>query len=252
MTVLAIDIGNTNVKYGLYRDGVLTEVLAGATDRIQTADEYGVLLTRLVRWQVGGCIISSVVPPVTEALSQAVRRYLGVEPLVVRPGIKTGLVMRYETPQTLGADRVVASVAAAHRYGAPVLALSFGTATVFNVVDAEGAFLGGAIAPGLRVAADAMSRSAARLTQVELTAPPSVIGRTTQQAIQAGAVYGFVGLVEGIVARLRASLPAGQHEAPVVATGGLVNVVAPLTRSIDHVEPDLTLAGLHLLWEMNR
>jgi len=251
VTLLAIDIGNTNIKYGLYRHGVLTDVVSGATDRIQTADEYGVLLTRLVPWQVDGCIVSSVVPPVTEALTHAVRAYLRVDPMIVRPGIRTGLTMRYETPHTLGSDRVVAAVAAVHRYGAPVIAASFGTATVFNVVDAERAFLGGAIAPGLRVAADAMSRSAARLTQVELEAPPSVIGRSTQEALQSGAVFGFVALVEGIVARLRAALPGGQA-VPLVATGGLVEIVAAHTTAIDHVEPDLTLAGLHLLWGMNR
>lgn len=250
MTLLAIDIGNTNIKYGMFRHGVLVDVVATATDRVQTADEYGVLLSRLVRWRVDGCILSSVVPPVSEAITAAVRTYLGVEPLVVRPSLRTGLNLRYETPHTLGADRLVAAVAAVERYGAPVIAISFGTATVFNVVDTERAFLGGAIAPGLRVAADAMSRSAARLTRVDLAAPTSVIGRNTQQALQSGAVYGFVGLVEGIIARLRVTLPGAS--APVVATGGLVHVLAPLTSAIDHVDPDLTLSGLRLLWDMNR
>ncbi len=254
--LLTIDVGNTNIKYGLFDGDQLVGEFRVATDRAQTADEYGLVLRRLLDGlpdaALDGAILSSVVPPVTSALVQAVRVYLGLEPLVVRHGIRTGLVNQYETPHTLGADRLVASAAAAALYRPPVIVVACGTATVFNVVNAERAFLGGAIAPGLRTAADALVRAAARLTRIELAAPPSVIGRTTPQALQAGAVYGFVALIEGILARLRATLPPNGRPLTVVGTGGLVHVVAPLTTAIDVVDPSLTLTGLRLLWEMNR
>ena len=253
--LLTIDVGNTNIKYGLFNGDRLVEEFRVATDRAQTADEYGLVLRHLLEGlpgaSVDGAILSSVVPPVTSALVQAVRGYLGLDPLVVRHGIRTGLVNQYETPHTLGADRLVASAAAAALYGAPVIVVACGTATVFNVVSAERAFLGGAIAPGLRTAADALARAAARLTRIELAAPPSVIGRTTHDALQSGAVYGFVALIEGILARLRATFPLDGPPPTIVGTGGLVHVVAPLTTAIDVVDPDLTLTGLRLLWEMN-
>lgn len=267
--LLAIDVGNTNVKYGLFVGDRLAHVFQVATDRVQTADEYGIVLRKLLAdlqapglgpppdWDsrelgLTGAILSSVVPPVTTTLIRAVRVYLGLDLLVVRPGIQSGLHMAYETPVTLGADRLVAAAAAAMLYGAPVITVAFGTATVFNVVSVERQFLGGAIAPGLRVAADSLTRAAARLPRIDLSAPPSSIGRTTQQALQAGAVYGYVGLVEGLIHQLGRALPDASPRPRVIATGGLASVVAPLTSAIDVVDPNLTLTGLRLIWAMNQ
>lgn len=254
--LLAIDVGNTNIKYGLFDGDRVVEEFRVATDRSQTADEYGIILRQLIDraplTRLDGAIMSSVVPPVTGALVNAVRTYLGVETLVVRHGIKTGLTNHYETPHTLGADRVVASAAAAALYGPPVITVACGTATVFNVVDAEFRFIGGAIAPGLKTATDALSRAGARLTRIDLVAPPSVIGRTTQQSLQAGAVYGFVSLVEGILERIQAAIPSQDGPPHVIGTGGLIHVIAPLTTAIEIVNPDLTLVGLRLIWEMNQ
>lgn len=265
--LLAIDVGNTNVKYGLFVGDRLVHVFQVVTDRVQTADEYGVVLRQLLadlhapgvgpppdwdRRELGltGAILSSVVPPVTTTLVDAVRVYLGLDMLVVRPGVPTGLRIAYETPSTLGADRLVAAAGAALLYGAPVITVAFGTATVFNVVDAERRFLGGAIAPGLRVAADSLTRAASRLPRIDLTAPASVIGRTTQQALQSGAVYGYVALVEGLLRQLAQALPDGSPPPRVVATGGLAGVIAPLTSAIHVVDPSLTLNGLRLIWDM--
>ncbi len=253
--LLAIDVGNTNVKYGLFDGERLVEVFQVATDRAQTADEYGMVLRRLLDsgppYRIHHAILSSVVPPVTQTLVQAVRVYLGLDLLVVRHGIRTGLAMKYETPTTLGADRLVAAAAAAHLYGAPVITLALGTATVFNVVDAERAFLGGAIAPGLRTAGDALSRSAARLTRIDLAGAPTLVGRNTGEALQSGLIFGFVSLIEGVLARLKLALPGDNPPPRVVGTGGLVHLIAPLTSAIDIVDPALTLTGLRLLWDLN-
>ncbi len=271
--LLTINVGNTNVHYGLFDGEHLTEHYRVATDHSQTADEYGVTLLHLLRRagaalpvgslrgktmadrqsaDIHAAVIASVVPPVTATLAHAIRQYVGVEPLIVRHGVRTGLEIRYETPSTLGADRVIDAVAAVALHGAPVITLDFGTATVLNVIAEERAFLGGAILPGVRTAADALSRSAARLTRIDLHTPVSVIGRTTQQSIQSGAVYGYVGMIEGLLHRVRATLPAEQRHAPVVATGGMVSLIAPLTDSIDFVVPSLALIGLRLIWEMNQ
>ncbi|MFN8500201.1 MAG: type III pantothenate kinase [Anaerolineae bacterium] len=272
--LLAINVGNTNVHYGLFDGEHLTEHFRVATDHAQTADEYGVTLRYLLRmagaalpsapplprnalssrWRDGvhAAVIASVVPPVTATLVEAIRAYVGVEPLVVRYGVRNGLDIQYETPVSLGADRVVDAVAAVALHGAPVITLDFGTATVMNVIAAERAFLGGAILPGVRTAADALSRSAARLTRIDLHVPPSVIGRTTQQSIQSGAIFGYVGMIEGLLGRLRSTLPPDQRHAPVVATGGMVSLIAPLTDAIDFVVPSLALIGLRLIWEMNQ
>ncbi len=272
--LLTINVGNTNVHYGLFDGEHLTRHYRVATDHNQTADEYGVTLLYLLRMAgalppadlsgsdailddkrnggIHAAVIASVVPPVTATLAHAIRQYLGVEPLVVRYGVRTGLEIRYETPTTLGADRVVDAVAAVALHGTPVITLDFGTATVLNVIAEERAFLGGAILPGVRTAADALSRSAARLTRIDLHTPASVIGRTTQQSLQSGAIYGYVGMIEGLLNRVRATLPADGRRAPVVATGGMVNLIAPLTDAIDFVAPSLALIGLRLIWEMNQ
>lgn len=253
--LLTINIGNTNIGLGVFQGAELAGRWRVATDPTQTADEYAIILEALLDRQglscddLDGCAIASVVPPLTGSFVALGRRFLGTEPLVVGPGVRTSLRIRYDPPTALGADRLVDAVAAVHFYGVPVIVVDFGTATTFNVVSAGWEFLGGAIAPGVETAAGALAEVAARLPRVDLSFPPSVIGRNTEAALQAGVLYGYVGLVDGMVRRLQAELG---DVATVVATGGLATLIAPRTATVQVVDPDLTLKGLRLVWEMNR
>jgi type III pantothenate kinase len=253
--LLCIDIGNTNIKLGLFADGRPRAHWRIATDRARLADEYAMLLLdlfaaeRVQAGEVTGCVISSVVPPLTPAFAEISRRYLSQEPVIVGPGIKTGLSIRTDHPAEVGADLIVSAVAARQLYGAPAIVIGFGTATTFGAVSAQGEYLGVAIAPGVATGAEALFRFAAKLPQVELTRPPHAIGKNTIHSMQSGLIFGFAGLVEGLVKRIRAEL-GGQ--ARVVATGGLAELVAAETDMIEIVEPDLTLIGLRLIYEMNR
>jgi type III pantothenate kinase len=253
--LLVVDIGNTNITLGVFRGDGLVGRWRVATDPAQTADEYAVLLEALLAEgglscdDLKGCALCSVVPPLTGVFVTLGRRFIGAEPLVVSARVRTGLRIRYDPPTSLGADRLVDAVAAVHRYGVPVIVVDFGTATTFNVVSAEREFLGGAIAPGVGTAARALASAAARLPGVDLTFPPSVIGRDTESAVQAGVLYGYLGLVDGMVRRLQKELGG---EATVVATGGLSRLMGPRTTTVQVVDPELTLEGLRLVWEMNR
>jgi len=253
--LLCIDIGNTNIKLGLFADGKPRAHWRIATDRAKLADEYAMLLLdlfaaeRVQAGEVTSCAISSVVPPLTPAFAEISRRYLKQEPVIGGPGIKTGLSIRTDHPAEVGADLIVSAVAARQLYGAPVIIIGFGTATTFGAVSAQGDYLGVAIAPGISTGAEALFRFAAKLPQVELARPPHAIGKNTIHSMQSGLIFGFAGLVEGLVKRLRAEL-GGQ--ARVVATGGLAELVAAETDVIEIVEPDLTLIGLRLIYEMNR
>ncbi len=256
--LLVCDIGNTNIKFGLYDGETLAASWRISTERQKLTDEYAVIVLNLLAQRgfaldvVQGCAISCVVPPLTSVFSEIARTYLKVEPVVIGPGIKTGMRLLIDTPRELGADRVANSVAAFRRYGGPTIAIAFGTATAFDVISAEGDYIGGAIAPGVGIASEALFRAAAKLYQVELVKPPRVIGKNTVHYMQSGIVLGYTGLVEGLVTRMWKELGG---RATVVATGGMAEVIAEViageTHVIDHIVPYLTLEGLRLIHAMN-
>jgi len=253
--LLAIDIGNTNLTLGLYENRELGPRWRLATDHDRMPDEYGLQFLGLLTHagctpqNLHGIVMASVVPPLTPRAIDACQRYLMQDPLVVDAGVKTGVRVLYEPPRAVGADRICDAAAVQALYGGPACVVDFGTATTFNAISKSGDYLGGAIAPGLNVAADALFARAAKLTRVEISRPPSVIGRNTPNAIQSGLLFGYVGLVEGMVARFRNELGP---EMKVIATGGLSEIVSKETSVIDHIAPWLTLDGLRIIWEMNR
>jgi type III pantothenate kinase len=253
--LLAIDIGNTNVTVGLFRGEEL-----GATWRIATGidrmpDEYAVILLNLLRQQgfdapdVTEVSLCSVVPPLTATFEELCQRYFKVSPLVVRAGVKTGVRIRMDNPAEVGADRIVDAAAAHHLYGGPLIIVDLGTGTTFDTVSKEGDYLGGAIAPGLRMAAEALYTHTAMLPRVELARPERAIGTNTITAMQSGLVFGYIGLIEGIIARIRKEI---KGKVKVIATGGYAELIAKETSVIDVVNPDLTLVGLRLIYMMNR
>ncbi|MFW6381831.1 MAG: type III pantothenate kinase [Bacillota bacterium] len=252
--ILAIDLGNTNTVLGLYKGENMIRNWRISTDKDKTADEYGILfknlfsLTGVSCEKVSGIIISSVVPPVVMVLEAATRRYFGLKPLVIGPGIKTGMNIKFENPRQVGADRIANSVSAYRQYGGPLVIIDFGTATTFDAVSDNGDYLGGAIAPGIGISTEALFDYAAKLPRVEFKKPASPIGRNTEMGMQSGIIYGFVGQVEGLVKRFKEELGA---ETTVVATGGLVELIAPETELIDRVEPYLTLDGLYYIGKLN-
>ncbi len=253
--LLAVDVGNTSIVLGLFKADTLGPRWRLASDSERTADEYGILLRQLLEGagvkpgRVKDIAIASVVPPLTGIIDQACRNYLDAVPLVVDAGTRTGIALRYEDPKQVGADRVVCAAAVRRLYRGPACVVDFGTATIFDAISAEGEYLGGAIAPGIGVAADALFRRAAKLPRVEVVRPPSAIGRNTVHSLQSGLLYGYVGLVEGMVARFRAELGPDMK---TIGTGALVELVAKETRSIDIVEPWLTLYGLKIIYDLNR
>jgi type III pantothenate kinase len=249
LMLLAIDVGNTNVKLGVYDDRRLLASWRLTTRREQTADEYGVFTHTMLRGhglepsQLTDVAISSTVPAVQRTMEEMAGRYFGVVPFVVDPGVNVALAMRVDYPREVGPDRVVKVVGAVELYGPPLIIIDFGTATTFECVSPDGAFVGGAIAPGIATAAEALTARAARLFRVDLTRPATVIGRNTVTNIQSGIVYGYAGLVDGLVARLRGEM---EGTPKVVATGGLVGLMDGLARTIDIVNPHLTLEGLRI------
>lgn len=253
--LLVIDVGNTNIVLGVYKDTELLDHWRISTDRQRTTDEYGVLIRELFYLNdlraddINAIIISSVVPPVVPTLERMCQRYFGLSPLLIGPGVKTGMDIRYDNPREVGADRIVNAVAAYEKYGGPVIIVDFGTATTFCAVDAKGVYLGGSICPGIGISTEALVQRTAKLPRIELKRTDSVICRNTIESMQAGVFYGFVGQVEGIVSRMRREL---DMSACVVATGGLAVVIAPATKAIDVVEPMLTLEGLRIIYERNR
>ena len=253
--ILVVDVGNTQTVIGLVEDGALAGHWRVSTDATLTADEVRVKIGGLLAldgqgWpDVERVVVSSVVPSLTSAYAELALRATGVPPLVVGPGIKTGLPIAYDNPHEIGADRIVNAVAAVAAYGSPVIVVDFGTATTLDVVDPSGAYIGGAIAPGVETSAEALFRRAARLSAVDLEVPERVIGRTTRESVQVGLLLGAAAMVDGLVRRTWAELGV---ECTVVATGGLAGLVAPHSETIGPVEPDLTLTGLLLIWERNR
>lgn len=253
--LLTIDIGNTNLTIGLYEGEALRAHFRLATDHKRMPDEYGLqLLGILQQADCGeGCLegicLASVVPPLTGRVVQACEQYLSMTPLVVDVGIKTGVRIRYEDPRAVGADRVADAVAVHKLYGGPACVVDFGTATTFNAINAKGEYLGGAITAGVNLSANALFEHAAKLPPVDITRPPSVIGKNTVHAMQSGLLFGYVSMVEGMVARFRSELG---NEMKVIATGGLSNLIAQETDVIDIIAPWLTLDGLRIIWEMNQ
>ena len=253
--LLCIDIGNTNITLGLYQGEELGPRWRLATDHDRMPDEFALQVLGLLQMaghsptDVDGAALASVVPPLTGKWVEVCRTSLGCEPLVVDAGVRTGVRIRYEDPKAVGADRVVDAAAAFRLYGGPAIIVDFGTATTFDAISAEGDYLGGAIAPGIGIAAEALFSRAAKLTRVEITRPPSAIGRNTTHSIQSGLLFGNVGLVEGMVARFRSEL-GGQ--AKVIGTGGLAELIARETPAIEVLAPWLTLDGLRMIFEMNR
>jgi type III pantothenate kinase len=253
--LLAVDIGNTNITLGVYRQDNLVAAWRLGTARMRMADEYGLQLLGLLEHeridpsQLTGSALASVVPPLTSVLLDALDRYLGQRPLVIDAGVKTGVRIMYEDPKAVGADRVVDAAAVRALYGVPACVVDFGTATTFDAISAEGDYLGGAIAPGIGIAADALFERTAKLTRVQLVRPPAAIGRNTVHAMQSGLLYGYVGLVEGMVSRFRSELGP---QMKVIGTGGLAELIAGETDVIEYVDPWLTLQGLRLVWELNQ
>lgn len=253
-TLLAVDAGNTNVVLGAYRDAALVATWRTATVHDRTEDELAVMVDALLGReglslaQVDALVLGSVVPPLTLAFQRLADRYLGGHALVIGPGIKTGVRLRVDNPSEVGADRIANTLAAHRRYGGPAIIVDFGTSTNLDVVSADGDFLGGAFAPGLEVSAESLFGRASRLFRVSLTAPRDAIGKNTVDCLRSGIVFGYVGLIEGLVRRITAELPSAPR---VIATGGLAKTIAPLTSAIERVDDDLTLEGLRLLWELN-
>jgi type III pantothenate kinase len=253
--LLAIDVGNTNTVLGVFEGAALRDHWRIETSHARTGDEYGILIRQL--FAAGGIdpsavdavMVSSVVPPLGRTLEHMSRRYFGREPLFVGPGVKTGIPILYENPREVGADRVVNAVAAYERWRCALIVVDFGTATTFDAISARGEYLGGAIAPGVGISMEALFRAASKLPRVEFARPPHVIGKNTVSSIQAGLVYGYVGLVDGICARMTEELGGAPK---VVATGGLAALVAGISRTIVEVDEHLTLDGLRILHERNR
>jgi type III pantothenate kinase len=248
--LLAVDVGNTQTVLGLYEGEQLREDWRVATDRTRTGDELGVLLGGMLDLDaIEGICLSSTVPALVREWERLAERWAEAAILVVGPGVKTGIPIRYDDPREVGPDRIVNSVSAKHRYGAPVIVVDFGTSTNFDVVSPAGEYVGGVLAPGIETSMEALFARAARLVKVDYVEPPAVIGKTTVGGLQSGVVYGFAGQVDGIVTAIRGELGV---EARVVATGGLAELVAPHSRTISAVDPNLTLDGLRLVWELNR
>lgn len=253
--ILAIDAGNTQIALGVYgRDGKIQHHWQISTDRHRTEDEYGMLFVSflstvgLTSKGLRGAVIASVVPPMTPVLERAILKYTGKEPLIVGPGTKTGINVKFENPKEVGPDRIAHAVAALHKYGGPAIIVDFGTATTFDVVSADGNYLGGAVAPGILTSLDALFEKAAKLPRIELARPQAAIGKTTAQGMQSGVVYGFAGLADGLIRRIAKEISGVPR---VIATGGLAKMVSEESTTIEVVDQFLVLDGLYLIYEKN-
>jgi type III pantothenate kinase len=247
--ILAVDVGNTQILIALYEDAEIRDHWRLATNAERTSDEYAVLIRQFIgEVSIEGVAISSVVPRATAALRNMSTKYFKLDPVVVEPGTKTGMPILIDNPREVGADRIVNGIGAYDIYGGPAVVVDFGTATTLDAVSAKGEYLGGAILPGIEISMDALFSRADRLSRVELVEPRSVIGKSTVEALQSGAIYGFAGQVDGICRRMQDEL----GESTVVATGGLSGLISRYSTTIQHVDPWLTLHGLRLVYERNR
>ena len=254
--LLVIDIGNTNIKYGVWKDEVLLASFRVSSRISRTADEYGSVLVNLLsdsgikKADINGIIISSVIPTLNYTICHMCEYFFGISPLMVGPGIKTGINIKAENPKEVGADRIVNNVAAYKKYGGPLIVIDFGTATTFNVIDKDGAFVGGVIAPGIKTALEGLVHSTAQLPMIELVPPKKVIAKSTETNMQAGIIFGFSGLVDNIVNKIKKEL--GDDNVKVVATGGLGEIIAKETKNIEVVDRTLTLYGLKTIYDLNK
>ena len=252
--LLAIDIGNTNIAIGVFEGETLRATWDAATDINKTADEYAVLLLNLLPREglapsdISNVSIACVVPPLVTIFEQLSQHYFDISPLIIGPGVKTGVRISTDNPREVGADRIVNAAAAHHLYGGPLIVIDFGTATTFDAISKEGDYIGGAIAPGIGIAAEALFERASKLPRVELVAPQYAIGKNSVTAMQSGIIFGYVGLIESMVTRFQRELGG---KVQVIATGGLANIIAKETKAVDAVDMHLTLIGLRLIHELN-
>ncbi len=255
MSLLVLDIGNTNIVMGVYTGEELTGHWRIVTDREKTEDEYGVLISQLLersRIDVAGIdsiVISSVVPPLTITFEELAKKYFGKDPLVVEPGVKTGIRIRDDNPKEVGADRIANAVGAFGKYGSACIVVDFGTATTFDLVSSEGDYMGGVIAPGINISAEALFKQTSKLPRVDISRPLSIVGKNTVESIKSGIFYGYVSLIDGIVERIRREY---REDLIVIATGGIAKTIAPESEAIDLVDENLTLDGLRIIYLKNK
>jgi type III pantothenate kinase len=256
--LLAIDVGNTNIVFGVYEDKKLINNWRISTDRNKTSDEYGILFEQIFRFHglctedVDDVIISSVVPPIMHTLITMSIKYFGKKPMLIEPGIKTGINIKYDDPRELGADRIVNAVAAYNKYGGPLIIVDFGTAITFCVISKNGDYLGGAIAPGIKISSEALFSRTSKLPKVELVKPKNVIGKNTVNSIQSGLIYGYVGLVDYIIERIIDELKEEGEVKNIIATGGFASLIGTESKYINRIDKLLTLEGLRIIYEKNK
>ncbi|XMB85720.1 type III pantothenate kinase [Mycoplasmatota bacterium WC44] len=253
--LLTVDVGNTNILLGLYKDDEIEHYFRLKTDIQRTSDEYASELIQLFNYNninfkdLDGVIVSSVVPPVDYSLINFIKKYIGIEPIVIGPGIKTGLKIKYDDPKQVGADRIVNAVSAYEKYKSSLVIVDFGTATTFCAVSSKGEYLGGVISPGLKISLEALYSKASKLPRTEIKKPKNVIGTNTMESMQSGIVYGYAGLVDKIVSEIKKEM--NEESVKVIATGGLARTISEYTDTIDEVDSFLTLEGLRILYNKN-
>jgi type III pantothenate kinase len=256
--LLVIDVGNTNVVFGVYKEKELLYDWRIATEKDRTSDEYGLLFEQIFRYhgldpkEVNDVIISSVVPPLMHTLPAMSMKYFGIDPIVVGPGVKTGINIKYDNPKEVGADRIVNAVAAYEKYGGPLIIVDFGTAITFCAVAQNGDYLGGAITPGIKISSEALFMRTSKLPKVEIARPEKIIAKNTVNSIQSGLVYGYIGMVDYIISKMIEEMEEDEGKVNVVATGGFSNLIASESKYINRIDKLLTLDGLRIIFERNR